>query len=138
MARGGGEDGLPLGAIGELIPWLLTGALVLIGALTVVIYGLPFESKEAGQRNEAQIAEVTKLVGQLATTVYQLQSDEAVMHETIKNLSDREAEIIELRQRLENQAIHIQVLEAETQPDMAAREARNVRGHNKIKDGAAP
>lgn len=137
MARGG-EDGLPLGAIGELIPWLLTGALVLIGALTVVIYGLPFESKEAGQRNEAQIAEVTKLVGQLATTVYQLQSDEAVMHETIKNLSDREAEIIELRQRLENQAIHIQVLEAETQPDMAAREARNVRGHNKIKDGAAP
>ncbi len=102
-----------VGAIAELIPWSITGLLVLVGALTVAIYGLPFESKSDGERTTAQIAEVTKTVGQLASVVNQVQRDEAVLGETVKNLAEHEAEITDLRKTVELQALHIEGLEAD-------------------------
>lgn len=128
LGLGNGDDrrigGPNLQLVAELIPWAILGIVVLVGALSVLSYGLPWESKQDASRTDAQIAQTASLLADTIKQVNALTTNQAVMQETVKNISNQSEEISELRKIVEQQAIHIEGLEADEKANDSERNAR--------------
>lgn len=106
MMRQVGEKAVGLAAIAEMVPWLLVGFLVLIGSTTVAIYGLPFQSKEDGQRDERQMAQIAEVVDRLADKVNAISESAKMTQQEVNDLARQQTEIDDIRKQMIDQAIH--------------------------------
>jgi hypothetical protein len=120
-----------LAALAELAPWLLVGFLVLIGSVTVAIYGLPFQSKEQGQRDERDVAQIVTVIDRLSDKINAIATNDQVMQHEIQELAKNQAEIDELRKQMLDQAIHIEGLEADEKVNEAERIADGMSARRK-------
>ena len=110
-----------------LVPWGVIGLMIIIGGLSALIYGLPFETKTDALHTDAQLSTLTVAVAKTADQVNILATNQAVMQEALRNISNQTTELEDLRKMVEQQAIHIEGLEADEKANDSARLARHAR-----------
>lgn len=106
---------------------MIVGAVALIGASIIAIYGLPFESKTSADQTAQQLSQLTTLVNRTVDQVNSLAMNQAVMQETVKTMSVQWGQIDDLRKTVEQMQIHVEGLEADAKADDSARLAARMR-----------
>ncbi len=126
------NNGRIIGSLAGLLPWMIVGLLVLVG---VASDRLPFETREHAAQTDVRLDKIGELLEKSAAQVNTLASNQAVMQEALKNLSNQSPQIAELQRVVQEHALHmaqqdlhIEGLEADQKAESSIRAARAARG----------
>jgi hypothetical protein len=111
--------------IAKIAAAAMLGFVILLGAGFTLLAMLPWQTKDAAtMQNQivaGQLAQVSTLLTKTADQVSALVTNQAVMQETVRNMANQSAQMDDLRKTVEQQAIHIEGLEADQKADSSAR-----------------
>lgn len=111
----------------QLLPWSIIGVLVVLGGLTVGVYGMPFESKIDASYANQRLDRIEHLTDQNTQSINQLITAQAVTTRSVGDLTAFQSQLAQLQQAVTQNSIHIEGLEAESRANMAESAARQGR-----------